>query len=320
MGNLSWIISITNIFLSFIFLTMAIELVVSAFKIKSYRWRSLLRILPFANLLFFNIGYFLNPLHCNSCMQNLFFRFNNGLKETLGEQNISLLRYSAAHFPNFPFSLAFYSFVAISLSSCLYKVLQIQRSIKMLHELIDKSEKFVPNIQNAELRETILKKGIHFYSTNGIATPMAAFNKTIFLPKSTMRYLSQEELEAVVAHEVEHLHWKDPLLKCGLEILSSIFWWVPTKWWFNRLELDQEMACDAAIQKYAIHSENMASGIVKGAKAYSENALLCGLASNCILQRIAVLLSNAKPGKRMLFEIVLVGAIIAMSMICMIIN
>lgn len=328
MTNLSWILFITNSFFTFVCMTICIEIGFSIFKIKSYRCKFLVRTFPLLNLILanqINFGAFFNPLQCNSCVQTIFFQFNEGLQTTLSEQQISLLRYSASFLPGFPFAALKYGFIAMSVLILTFKLLQTVINARRLKNLIKRGTLYRNVIQNKALNTTINKNGIQIFLSNDICSPMAIFNKNILFPAILMKQITLEEFEAILAHELEHLLWKDTALNCLIEITSAIFWWIPMKWWCKRMDLEQEMACDSAVKKYALEKSIMASGLVKSVKmqkGYSyEFALSCKLASrsSTIPHRVNAILNRATFTRRVALEVLLLNIIIFTSLICMII-
>jgi beta-lactamase regulating signal transducer with metallopeptidase domain len=98
-----------------------------------------------------------------------------------------------------------------------------------------------------------------------------------------MEELSQDEFEAVVAHEFEHLRWKDPLLKIFCSSISTLCWWIPTIWWLKKLEIDQEEASDSGLGKYGIDSVFLASAIIKVLEKAKSLKMTYDLAPTCSL-------------------------------------
>jgi hypothetical protein len=84
------------------------------------------------------------------------------------------------------------------------------------------------------------------------------------------------ELAAVIAHETEHVRWRDPLIGCVTLTARAMFWFHPLAWWMHRrVATLAEHACDGAVlaqghdpQAYAAllvkfaHSLRMAGGRV----------------------------------------------------------
>ena len=68
----------------------------------------------------------------------------------------------------------------------------------------------------------------------------------VVLP-SSWREWPRAELDAVLAHEREHLHRRDPLVQWLAALNRCIFWFHPLAWWLERrLAMLAEEACDAA--------------------------------------------------------------------------
>jgi beta-lactamase regulating signal transducer with metallopeptidase domain len=68
---------------------------------------------------------------------------------------------------------------------------------------------------------------------------------TIVLPRGLRNELSQEELEAVLAHEISHLARGDHWVR-WIELLATVFyWWCPVLWWARwELRRHEEICCD----------------------------------------------------------------------------
>ena len=82
---------------------------------------------------------------------------------------------------------------------------------------------------------------------SNLSSPIAmksAGRKWIVFPRKLFKSLSSKERLAVVSHEIEHLKWKDIYLNTALDLVASVFWWVPLRLWVRRLRKDQEQACD----------------------------------------------------------------------------
>ena len=69
----------------------------------------------------------------------------------------------------------------------------------------------------------------------------------IILPECS-RDWPQAQLDAVLAHEGEHIHRRDPLFQWIALLNRAIFWFHPLAWWLERkLSGLAEEACDAAV-------------------------------------------------------------------------
>jgi BlaR1 peptidase M56 len=92
------------------------------------------------------------------------------------------------------------------------------------------------------------------------------FHKAIVFPEVLMEHLTQEEFEAILAHEIVHMRWKDPSLKLGIQIIKNLFWWIPLKRWIKKLENELERACDTESLSLGIRGDDLASALVKTLK------------------------------------------------------
>lgn len=67
----------------------------------------------------------------------------------------------------------------------------------------------------------------------------------------------------MVAHEIEHLKWRDPFLRIFCVSIGALFWWIPTSWWLRRLEEEQELASDGGLSNYGLDSYPLATALMK---------------------------------------------------------
>jgi Zn-dependent protease with chaperone function len=67
----------------------------------------------------------------------------------------------------------------------------------------------------------------------------------VVLSRQLLDVLDHEELEAVLAHEVAHIHRRDVLVKWIVRAFSAAFAWLPTSWLIpTLLDREREKACD----------------------------------------------------------------------------
>lgn len=89
------------------------------------------------------------------------------------------------------------------------------------------------------------------------------FDPLIIFPKSLQQDLQQKEIEAVIAHEISHVIFKDFYFRLFFQITSFIFWWVPKKWWIRKIEYEQELLCDENSLKLGVHPLDLAIALKK---------------------------------------------------------
>lgn len=152
-------------------------------------------------------------------------------------------------------------------------------------------------IDNPLLSAALEKRKARIFMSDQIKIPMATFSNAIFIPKEIIDHFPQSEFEAIVAHELEHVLWKDPIVRLFSQLISALFWWVPTSSWQKRLELDQEIACDQSILKYGYDEEFLASALLKVATTTREKSheTLCYLSNgkHPLLKRLQLLLGRS---------------------------
>ncbi len=271
-----------NTFLVFLALALLIEGGLSVFRIKNKRLRVFCRLLPFIKLpfdflifafhgtsFFFNI----NPFSCEFFVKEML----EGLIHFPSNSNFFLPEYVGMLIP--PAFFTFFTAFVIAITSlmAIKKSVQFLVAWKHLKKIIRESTPCTRQITNLYLRESL--QGTKILVSSEIAVPQASLTNVILMPAAFD--LPQEEFEAVIAHELEHLRWRDPLLKMVCQTVAQIVWWIPTRWWMKRLESDQEGASDASVHKYNIHSESLASAIVKVASHKTRSHLMtCHFAAN----------------------------------------
>lgn len=279
----------------------------------------MMRLLPMFSLaidFFFSklsTGNLLNPLHCESCIQKLFLHFAPELKHYLAEHNIAWSRHLASQMPDVLFTTFLLSFCAISAIVFVRKIVQILSFNRSLYTLIEEGDPCQRKIENQNLSHALKKQRVKIFVTDAVQSPMAAYLRTILIPKNLAELLPQDEFEAVVSHELEHLRWKDPILKLLCQIGSTLFWWVPTRWWLKRVDQDQEMSADASVQRYSLDSTALASALVKIAGKHGRSApvTFCAFAAgkaNALLARLRMTLDpSATPLQKNLLLRALIG-------------
>lgn len=297
---------ILNTLLAFFTATFVVEGILRLFRISGHRTRAMLRILPFFYLILdriFNhvsLINWLNPLSCDSCIQKFLLLFSPSLNEYLRENNITLMRYLDSGYPLFS-KILLASFFLITFTLVLHQFLQIVFQMRFLRAIIQKSSICRRPICNARLASALSKSNITIVQNNDIQIPMAtSFNK-IVIPTKIMETVSQDEFEAIIAHELAHINWKDPLSRLFIQFVSVVFWWIPTQWWINKLMQDQEMACDESVLAYQLNSEYLVSALVKVAKQAKDSRyeMLCAFANktNSTLLRLQVMAGESTSKK-----------------------
>ncbi len=266
---------VLNSFFVFFATAILIELLLFLFKIKKARIRYLCRLFPILklpfDLLVFGIygeSFFinLNPLSCEMFVQNIIAKFlqiepkaDEGLFTIIPESIAKVI--PDPYFKGFIIGTLFISILIMS-----RKVFHFVTSRIQLKKILQDSSICERMISNQQLNKNLDLCNAYILTSAKIQVPFAVGLNKIIFPKELVKKLSQEEFEAVVSHELEHLRWKDPLIRSACNMICSIFWWIPTRWWINRLEIDQERASDLGIFRYNIDPYDLAAAFVKTAQ------------------------------------------------------
>lgn len=297
---------LVNSVLVFIMLAFLIEVIIVVFRIQNARIRYCFRLIPLLKFpfdlmifLFYGNSFFhnYNPFSCEFEVIN-YVQTALSLDFPVSDQQPFLIpQYIASFLPETILNVFMGIAILTSMAIFLLKLTQLMRSNLYLNQLLKKAKPVTQNILNPKLAISISDFGAVILTSDEMSVPFAARQKFIFIPKRLMDTFSQEEFEAVVAHELEHLRWKDPLLRLFSNLLCATFWWIPSAWYIKKLEEDQEQASDDTIHKYEIDSYALGSALVKtikGAKLdYLHKGAICPLttASSAYQRRLNHLLN-----------------------------
>ena len=74
------------------------------------------------------------------------------------------------------------------------------------------------------------------------------FRPVLFWPTGISDRLTDEQIDAVVAHEMAHVRWYDNAAAMAHVAVEALFWFHPLVWWLGaRLVDERERACDEAV-------------------------------------------------------------------------
>ena len=87
------------------------------------------------------------------------------------------------------------------------------------------------------------------HTTTARVSPMVCWTGgrvRLMIPSFLLASLDQQELRAVLAHELAHVQRRDHLVRWIEWLACSAFWWNPVAWWARReLRAAEEASCDA---------------------------------------------------------------------------
>lgn len=143
------------------------------------------------------------------------------------------------------------------------------------------------------LAEWMKQQQIVLASSMEVTSPCIT-GSTILFPSPLIDSLSQEELEAIIAHESGHFMWKDCYVRIACLLIASVFWWIPCQWWQRRIEEMQERASDRMIHRFELSGLSLATAVMKTAHKARSSMLLASFGGRpaSLKRRIANLLQD----------------------------
>jgi bla regulator protein BlaR1 len=156
---------------------------------------------------------------------------------------------------------------------------QSGRELDVLHRL-ERSG----GIEQVELivSETALEPGI-----------VGVFRPVMLLPAGISDRLTDEQLGAIITHELCHVRRRDNLAAAIHMFVEAIFWFHPLVWWIGaRLVDERERACDEEVLRLGNESQAYAQGILKVCEFYLESPLVCvaGVTGSNLKKRIEAIM------------------------------
>ena len=109
------------------------------------------------------------------------------------------------------------------------------------------------------------------------------------LPEGLADLLTEEQLQAVLAHEARHIECFDNLTAALHMVVETLFWFHPLVWWIGaRLMDERERDCDEAVLRRGSKPGVYARSIVQVCETYVESPLACasGISGSDLKKRI----------------------------------
>lgn len=306
-----------NSFLMFFTAVALIESVIFLFRIRSGRFSSLLRMVPIIklpfDLFFYDFSRWsylkgINPLTAEegsrtlsamigwptSISEPFFLPITSGIQ--LAVNNMTFTIADIVSYSISPIALSITCSLILLISGCLF-IKKIVEYAQFMYQMKDETGNSNKKIRNIFISGFLRKNGAQIISSPLSISPFVCglFYSHIYIPAALCKNLSQKEYEAVLAHEIEHIRYKDNLIRFVLIFICSIFWWVPTKWLRRRIEEHQEIGCDSKCKSYGVNPLILATAIYKAAKFSlrdSKSEFAHSLAKHVIYKRTGLLLKT----------------------------
>ncbi len=317
-----------NSFLAFFTVALLVEGIIFLFRIRQGRWTASLRTLPLLKLVLdlflydfsrWSYAQGINPLTCEEGTRTLSILTGyptSSIQFTApSNTTFTLADLVAYSLPSMWLHTLALLIVCCSLFFLIKKCATYYRSFKFLHTLSQNSQPLSREVGSASLKAYLQKsKALVLAPSNFASSPFVAgwMHPVVYISSSLSTTLSQQEYDSVLAHESEHIRYKDNLTRLILGFIQSLFWWIPTKWLQNRIEEGQEIGCDLHCKKYGIDPVDLASAISKSAHYFVNTSYLPlthSLTKRSIFKRVHALLHFSPIRKTRLVSYVLGTAI-----------
>ena len=169
-------------------------------------------------------------------------------------------------------------------------------------------------------REAGLKRPIRLVESTASLEPgvFGLIRPMLVWPRAIGAHLNEQQVVAILAHEVAHVRRRDNLTAAIHMTVESVFWFHPLVWWLGaRLVDERERACDEAVLRLGSEPEVYAETILKACRMVLESPVTCvsGITGSDLRQRIERIMLNASsealtPMKKLFVAAVPVAALV----------
>jgi uncharacterized protein (TIGR03435 family) len=121
------------------------------------------------------------------------------------------------------------------------------------------------------------------------------YRPVLLWPRGISERLTDEQVEAILAHELCHLRRRDNLAAALHMVVQTIFWFHPLVWWIGaRLVDERERACDEDVIRLGSEPEVYAESILKTCQFFVESPLACvaGVTGSDLKKRIEQIMTH----------------------------
>jgi len=145
------------------------------------------------------------------------------------------------------------------------------------------------------------------------------FRPVLLLPAGIDSRLTAQQFQAVLRHEMCHVHRHDNLTAAIHMVVEALYWFFPPVWWIGARMLDErERACDEAVVQSGNDARTYAEGILNVCRAYLPSELPCvsGVSGANLKKRLEAIMKNANVcelsgGRKFLLGLIAFSAVAA---------
>ena len=127
---------------------------------------------------------------------------------------------------------------------------------------------------------------------------IGVFRPALLWPAGMSERLTDDELDAILLHEVSHASRKDNLSALIQMVVETRFWFHPAVWWIgHQMVHERERACDEAVLGVGTNERAYAEAILKvcGFCLSAPAALMAGVGGATLASRIESILTRRTP-------------------------
>ncbi len=121
------------------------------------------------------------------------------------------------------------------------------------------------------------------------------FRPILLWPVGLSAQLDDLQIEAIVAHELEHVRRRDNLTSAVHTVVEALFWFHPAVRWMGwKMKEERERACDEKVIERSVHREQYAASILKVCAFCLEPPLPCvsGVSGSDLKKRVLQIMAH----------------------------
>ena len=114
-------------------------------------------------------------------------------------------------------------------------------------------------------------------------------------PRRITGRLGPDQVQAILAHELAHVRWRDNLAAALHMVVEAMFWFHPLVWWVGgRLVDERERACDDAVLRLGTEPSAYAESILRTCRFSVESPIVCmaSVTGSDLKKRIEHIMTN----------------------------
>ena len=134
-------------------------------------------------------------------------------------------------------------------------------------------------------------------ASSGLLEPgvVGVWRPVLLVPDGLEALLTDDQLRAVIAHELHHIRRRDNLTSLMHMGVEAVFWFHPMVWWIGaRLVDERERACDEHVVASGAEPDAYAEAILNVCKRYVEVPVACvaGVTGSDLKKRVNAILAG----------------------------